>query len=281
VTPPDFLAIGHICKDLIRGGYAVGGTASYGSLAAQRLGRRVGVVTSLGAGLDPRLFLPEVEMAIFDSPVTTTFHNTYRQGQRQQYVLKVAPQIEAGSVPEGWLGAEIVLLGPVAGEVGEDMADLFPDSLVGLSAQGLLRTWDGEGRVHFSPPQGIERLLSKVDVVFLSEEDVEGDEALAQAHARLAPLGVITGGERGGTLFEGSEGWDFPACESRALDPTGAGDVFAAAFLVRLSEMGDPRRAARFASCAAALAIEGPGLLGIPNRVQLEARLAMGRYRLR
>lgn len=270
---PDFLVIGHICKDLVAGGGAIGGTAAYATLAAQHLGRKVGVVTSLPADFDLKLFLPRIELAVIPSPVATTFHNIYRGGEREQYLLEAAAPLPPAAVPPEWREAEVVLLGPVAREIGEEMVSLFSGSLVGLSAQGLLRAWDEEGRVSFSPPPGVERSFSAVDVLFFSEEDVGGDGELARRYAQLAPLAVVTRGAQGGTLYRGTKIWDYPGYESQVLDPTGAGDVFAAAFLVRLSETRDPREAARFASCAAALAIEEPGLLGIPTRAQVEARL--------
>jgi sugar/nucleoside kinase (ribokinase family) len=57
------------------------------------------------------------------------------------------------------------------------------------------------------------------------------------------------------------------------MDPTGAGDVFSAAFLIRLAETGDPCEAARFANVAASFSIEAPGVSGIPTRRQVEAYL--------
>jgi sugar/nucleoside kinase (ribokinase family) len=66
----------------------------------------------------------------------------------------------------------------------------------------------------------------------------------------------------------------FPAVE---VDPTGAGDVFAAAFLVRLQETEDPVQAARFANAVASFCVEGPGVAGIPTREQVEERLSISR----
>ena len=57
------------------------------------------------------------------------------------------------------------------------------------------------------------------------------------------------------------------------MDFTGAGDVFAASFLVAYHELGDPVRAARFAHAAAAFAIEDEGTRGIPTRAAVTARL--------
>ena len=66
---------------------------------------------------------------------------------------------------------------------------------------------------------------------------------------------------------------EVPALTAHPVDFTGAGDVFASAFLVAYHETGDPRRAARFAHAAAAFAIEDEGTTGIPSRAAVEARL--------
>ena len=53
---------------------------------------------------------------------------------------------------------------------------------------------------------------------------------------------------------------------SNELDPTGAGDVFAAAFLLRLHETNDPIAAATFAAQIAGASVEGQGTSAIPQR---------------
>jgi sugar/nucleoside kinase (ribokinase family) len=67
---------------------------------------------------------------------------------------------------------------------------------------------------------------------------------------------------------------DVPAYPAREVDPTGAGDVYAAAFLVRYRESGDAPASALFASCVASFSVEAPGLEGIPTLAQVEERMA-------
>jgi sugar/nucleoside kinase (ribokinase family) len=67
--------------------------------------------------------------------------------------------------------------------------------------------------------------------------------------------------------------YDLPAFTTVEVDPTGAGDVFAAAFLVAIRERRPVVRAALFAACAASFAVEAPGVEGIPTRKAVEARL--------
>ena len=62
----------------------------------------------------------------------------------------------------------------------------------------------------------------------------------------------------------------FPEVE---VDPTGAGDTFATALLVRLRETGDLLASARFGAAAASLSVSGVGVTSIPGREEIEARL--------
>ena len=55
----------------------------------------------------------------------------------------------------------------------------------------------------------------------------------------------------------------------RALDPTGAGDVFATAFLVRYQETGNPSEAAVFACCAASCVVEGVATTTLGDRAEI------------
>jgi sugar/nucleoside kinase (ribokinase family) len=49
------------------------------------------------------------------------------------------------------------------------------------------------------------------------------------------------------------------------VDPTGAGDVFAAALLCHLYRHGDPREAVNFANYVASFSVGQVGVEGIPR----------------
>lgn len=270
---PDFLVIGHVAKDLTDEGYRPGGTVVYSALTARNLGRRVGVITSAGPDLDLGHILEDIEVVCLSSPVTTTFRNIYEEGGRRQYVHAVAEGIEPGDVPLAWRQVPIVHLGPIAGEIAGDMIDLFPSSLLGLTPQGWLRRWDQQGRV--SPRRWTEagKLLARVDVLILSEDDLAGDARTLRSQLGVPRVTVVTEGAQGATVHHQRERFRFPARQATAVDPTGAGDIFAAGFLVRLAETDDPHEAARFANVAASLSVERVGIASVPNRAQIEAAM--------
>ena len=58
---------------------------------------------------------------------------------------------------------------------------------------------------------------------------------------------------------------DINTPEVDEVDPTGAGDIFATSFFVRMQTSPDPIIAARFATYVASASVEHPGLDGIPT----------------
>jgi len=273
------VAIGHVTKDLLPGGgYTIGGTATYASLTVQRLGGKVGVLTSAPNDLDLTDVLRGVDVHVVPSAVATTFENTYQGQKRRQFVHGLASPLEPAHLPEAWHRAPIVLLCPLAGELGLDWLGAFDKSLVGVTPQGWMRQWDEQGLVQPKAWAEAQQILADVDVLVFSEQDVSGDASIIRQYTRLARIAVVTRDRRGATVFWNGHPRNFPAFQAREVDPTGAGDVFAAAFLMRLRETGDPYLAAPFANCAASFAIEGPGTTTIPTRAQVEERLRKGEY---
>lgn len=273
MTDIDFLAIGHVAKDVTPGGWRIGGAVAHAAVQAQRLGLRTAVVTRAGSDIDVAKELPGVEVRQVDSEETTTFENHYESGRRTQHVWAQAGPLGAEHVPGEWRQARIVLLGPVLGEVPIGIGRLFSRSLLVFSPQGWLREVRTNGLVRRRPWRRSVSLKG-CRVLVASEEDIEGDERALRSWTRDVPIVVITDGARGARVHvEG--GWRrIGAFVRREIDPTGAGDVFAAAFVVRLEETGDVAEAARFASAAGSLCVAGEGIGAIGSREQIEKVLA-------
>ncbi len=279
--PPQFLVIGHVVQDLISPndpeGWRLGGTAAYASQLARRLGLRAAVLTAASNNLDLENQLPEVECQTVPSPHTTRIRNVYTDERRQQYVPQRATAITAQHLPDSWRQTPIVLLGPVAGEVDEGLAGCFPGSLLGISAQGWLREIGADTLVRPLPASRwrAEPLLGPARALFVSEEDIPAAETTAALHqwSLRVETTVFTRGDRGADVCLRDAWQHIDAFPREAVDPTGAGDIFAAAFLIHLWETEDVWRATRFAACAASFVVEGEGTTAIPNRDQIEARL--------
>ena len=90
----------------------------------------------------------------------------------------------------------------------------------------------------------------------------------------LGEIVCVTRGALGVRIGRTNEKWlETPALKANPTDLTGAGDVWAAAFVIALSEEESLERAGRYASAASAVAIESEGLSGCPSREEITARL--------
>ena len=281
MTTPQFVVIGHVVRDLTPGGlrpgaqpegWRLGGTATYAAVQAQRLGLNVGVVTRVGPEVSLAEALPGVAVAGRRSACTTSFENIYEGTHRRQRVPSLAEPLAEEDVPPSWRAAPIVLLGPVFGEVPPGWGGLFSRSLVGVSAQGWLRRVDRHRRVRRQAWTG-PPFWSGCRALFVSDEDLgRRRDQLARWLAEV-PLVALTRNWRGARIHAGGSWRTVEAFPAREEDPTGAGDIFAAAFLVRYHETEDVGESARFASAAAACSVEAPGVELVADRLTIEARM--------
>jgi hypothetical protein len=262
----DFLVIGHVCQDVTPEGHVLGGTAAYAAITARNLGAHAGLLTRVSAGIGGWDPLDGITVLALPSETTTTFVNTYRGGRRTQYLRSVADPICVHDIPAEWRDPKIVLLGPLAQELDMGLTRAFPDSLLGVTPQGWMRRWDADGQVHNDP--GLWRFdeVEDVQAVILSEEDILGERAFLERLIARFPIVALTEGRRGSTVYHRGRAFHIEPRPAHQVDPTGAGDVFAAAFLIRLRETRDPLESAYFANIVASFSVEGPAQQTIPTR---------------
>ncbi len=272
MTTPELVVVGHVVRDLMPGGWRLGGTATYAAVQAQRLGLRVGVVTRAGGDVSLDEALPGISIAGGPSTETTSFENIYEGSRRRQRVPARAEPLRPDDVPPAWRAAPMVLLGPVCGEVPPGLGEIFSGPLVGVSAQGWLRRVDRERRVRRQAWSG-SPFWSGCRVLFVSDEDLGQRREQLGVWAGQVPIVVLTRNRRGALVHEKGRWRCIDAFPGDEIDPTGAGDVFAAAFLARHRETADTAESMRFASAAAACSIEAPGVESVADRRTIEARM--------
>jgi sugar/nucleoside kinase (ribokinase family) len=271
---PDYLLIGHMTADLIPNGRLPGGTVSYATRTAAAFGLRVALLTSAAEGdelLDT--LTPHAEVVSIPAVQTTTYENIYNPDGRVQYVRGVAAPIRAADLPPQFADAPLVHLAPIADELDPQIAHSFKNATVLLTLQGWLRRWDADGRVHFKRWYDPE-VLKSIDIVVFSEEDIVESPQLEQEFAGSVKHLFITRAEKGGTYYRDGEAIDYTTPQVELVNPTGAGDVFAAALLASLPALNyDMQAAIRVAARLGATAVTRYLLDGAPTREEVQAAL--------
>jgi sugar/nucleoside kinase (ribokinase family) len=270
LDPVDYLAIGHLTQDVTPAGTRLGGTAAFAALTARAFGLRVGIVTSFGetASLEA---LGDIPVLRVPSDQNTTFENLRTPAGRKQILRGRASDITLEGVPDTWRRAPIVHLGPVAQEIAPDAAEGFSGSLLGITPQGWMRTWDEAGQVTPSPWHSAAKVLPLAGAVVISREDVQGDDETIHSMAQQTRILAVTEGAAGAVLYWNGDSRRFRPPRVREVDDVGAGDVFATALFIRLYMTRDPWEAARFATLLAARSVMRPAFEGVPTSSDIEA----------
>lgn len=272
IEPIDYLVIGHVTQDIVKQGFALGGTASYAALTARTFGLRVGIVTSCTDDID----LSELTgIQIFRKPsqYNSTFENIMTPSGRVQIIHHQAEQLTPADIPEQWRRTPIVHLGPVACELDPALAGCFPHSMLGVTPQGWMRQWDTAGRISYKPWSDYVPVLNQSSAAVISVEDVQKDEDIIQDMALNARVFVVTEGSSGSRLYWNNDVRYFHAVDQEEIDPTGAGDIFASSFFIRLAQTRDPWESARFATRIAAHSVTRKALKGVPTPEEIKEAL--------
>ncbi|MFN2145393.1 MAG: PfkB family carbohydrate kinase [Anaerolineales bacterium] len=264
ITPVDYLLIGHITQDLTPDGPRIGGTAAFSGLTAHAFGQRVGVVTSW-AEESGKAALEDLQIANLPCESSSTFENFYTPEGRRQVLHHLAPNLAYYQIPESWRRAPIVHLAPIAGEVPADLVRYFPDAQICLTPQGWMREWDQDGNITPSPWLEASYMLPQANAAVISEEDVSFDLDTIYHMAASVPVLAVTRGDHGADIYYEGKVSNIPAPQVTEVDPTGAGDIFAAAFFTQLAYYGDPVHAAEIAVIVASDSITRTGLHSAPN----------------
>lgn len=269
----DYTTVGHVTADVMSdGSRRPGGSAFYSALQAARLGQRTLILTQgVPREIEELLeeFRPELEMEIIVAEQTTTLRTSDTGCARSQRVLAWAGAIDEDVI----LDTSILHLAPVARETPRRWRGHA--DFVGLTPQGFLREWSGQG-AEIRPTSPDPHLLPEsCDAIVLSEAERASCAVLIAERAAAGTIVAVTAGASATTILAAGDAAltvEVPPLE-RPGDDIGAGDVFAAAFFIALVEGRAPASAADFANAAAAVRMGGTGAQSIGDRPAIEARL--------
>ena len=275
----DFVAVGHVTFDVKRrAGCEIdrpepGGAAAYAAGTAIAMGLTAGIVTSSSPGYPFDTLLPLTKVVNVSAAATTTFEYSLHDGVRTQWLRSGAANLTRTDLPDSWSGAPSSCLDRLQMKCPATRPTGFPTTrlsapcrkeaeIAGRVGQGsrLARRASRAGQAH---RRGRD---FKSGCACRSRRSVDGDVPHRCDHPRSPRRTRLR--ERTGPRHSPGHG--------NEVDATGAGDVWAAAFAIRLAETRDVTFAANFASAAAAISIEHRGMLGIPTRDEVTARMDAG-----
>jgi len=299
VSPPALVLVGNLLVDdlVFDDGSTrmaqAGGALLHAALGAAAWGARVGCVTvagsdypvealdalrARGVALDGLTTLPTPGARVWLLYEGGGRRMLHRAGRPSHAEVSPGPS----AIPPSWLRAPAVHVAPMPLAQQRALTDALGDGARTVSidpcepiTEGSLEAW--------------RAVLARADVLFASREEL----CLPGAHEEEALRAVAVGrlryvlhkrGAEGGVLYDARARTFTPwtARPAREVDPTGAGDAFAGAFMAALATGCGVGDALARGAATASVAVEAEGsraLLDV-TRAALEARAAGARSEL-
>lgn len=264
---PTALLIGNTTSDLTPHGTELGGSVAYAGLMLAALGCQVRVLTSAAGNQDLSPLEGKLDIQRVPSSQSTTFENLYVSGSRVQHIRARGGSIGAEDLPPAWGRTDLLILAPVLNEVEPLIALDVEYELLGISAQGWFRESNMDGPVRLKPWQQVLPLIPQEAIVAISLEDLGGSSEGAGQLASQCRVLALTSAAEGADVFWEGRRVHVPAPARDEIDPTGAGDIFAAVFFLRLLLGDEPPSAAEQANRYAAESVSMSGLASVPGRL--------------
>lgn len=266
-----------------------GGKGANQAVAAARAGGEVVFISCLGSDSFAEAFMERFDednidtFNVFQEPSISTGTAMIMVDEDGENCIAVAPganyrlnQRHITKARPALKEARVILL----------QGELHPDMLRYI----LKWAFEEEKKVllNLAPAQPLEKeYLKHLAILVVNESEagalvgrpVKGIEQAQQAAEELATFtdgGVIISlGENGSYLVKDDLKQIIPAFKVKALDTTGAGDVYCGSLATALVEGISPLEAIRFASAAAAISVTRLGAQpSIPNRAEIEEFLS-------
>lgn len=246
-------AIGNPVYDLIKtdrvetDGRILSGCSTNFCLALTRLGVKCNLVGNIGSDYRGR-FMDDLKKygvgsKVYESAQSGGFSLRYfgDKGERELTLLGDAGTID--DFPEHLLDSDWIFLGPILNEIGLDYIEKLRQKTQArffLDPQGVLRYSDN-GTIEHRKTDEIEKIVSMCEIVKPNElecriltgidprEDYRTPAEMIKSWG--AGMVVITLAEQGSVVYDGEEFYKIDPFKTDAVDPTGAGDTYAAGFM--------------------------------------------------
>jgi sugar/nucleoside kinase (ribokinase family) len=276
-SPEPVWVIGNVSWDVVDGERRPGGTALYVARSCEALGVAARILLAAGDDADLGALAGHTMHRL--TADTLVLEHRFEAGERRQaFVQATGRQLSVSDVPATWPNPATLILAPllpdeidVAGFVDE-----YPEAEVAVIAQGLQRAVLPDGQIaHRAQPSSVLMDVARPNVsIFLSRDETRlwPNGTIEHLAARAARV-IVTDGAQGALSYDRRGAHRIAAIPATAVDSTGAGDVFASAYIlaVRTGEEFAERLAA--ACSAAAVEVSGPGVL--PSLLTIQQRAAL------
>lgn len=276
-------------------GRVLSGCSTNGCLALARLGHTTALVGGVGDDYRARCAadLDHYHIAAYlqRAPATGGFRLNYYDdhGNRTLDLLGDAGQI--ASVPPMCADADAIIIGPIMQETplrlieqirAVSRAPLF------LDPQGFLRRINAQGRIEHAANPELAVIAPWCAVIKANELETrvitgidprhDPVQAVRQLHTLGCRIAIVTIAEAGSIIDDGERCYRIPPYQTKAHDPTGAGDTYMAGFLhAYLQQPHDLHHAGCTGSATAAIWIEhcGPDAPITPIEVQRRTQILL------
>ena len=276
---------------IVRSERILSGCSTNACLAVACLGEQATLVGTVGddfrARLESDLAQRRVDYELLPSKETGGFSLIYYDdhGNRHLTVLGTADRIPSNM--DGRLPADIILIGPILREIDAGLVARVREhsqAPILVDPQGLLRGIK-DGKIYHENTADFEKIAGMATIVKANEletkvvtgidprEDPEG--AVKALYRYGCKIAVTTIAEAGSIIYDGRQTTIIPPYTTNAIDPTGAGDTYAAGFMVKYLETPEDLQAVGcFASGVAAVMVENSGPDFPLSRAEADRRLA-------
>lgn len=216
-------------------------------------------------GLDlPKNYLAGIRILAEKAQSTKTlkFENIYYHGKRTQKVEYYDEYLNF-TLPKTLQkdsDYDIVMIAPVINNISNQIIKrikkLYPQNFFCLLPQGFFRKIGKNGEVTSVPNDFLDDVIRMFNFICLSELDIKDADTIAKKWSLSGPLVAVTKAERGSSIYKNGDRIDTSAYKVEdIIDPTGAGDVFAAGFSYFYYKTRDLNNSLNFAHAAAALSL--------------------------
>ena len=271
--------IGPVTWDQIDGKRRAGGAVCFAARTAEAFGTPIQIVALAGPDADLDA-LAEQDVVIVEVASTLVMDHVVDAADRSIRVpITSQRRIEPADVPASWGGCSDLVLAPLLPDELDAPAivEAIEPERLWVLAQGMQRVRTEDGAITFldRPAEVLDELAGPATSVFLSDDETDAwkPEALEHLAAGCARV-IVTSGGAGAIVLLPDQTREIAAVRADPVDTTGAGDVFATAFILALDGAApDEAAAGRLAAGFAAAAIERVGPVPLPSRAEIEARL--------